>query len=574
MILALGISACGVSDLSKEPLWTGEVIDNVLARAKHEGKTAPAKASRFEVTLRPGKKQILRVAGRIRSRDEGEEGSIGPADFVVEIDGKSVARKQLRSHDSHASFEYLIDLEDYADREIKAVFLQKNHDPSGTKSGWKRVSIESRRRVRRRTASEGPNVLFLMVDTVRADHCSLYGYERKTTPNLDRLAALSLVFDRAISPAAWTLPSVASMLTGRYSIEMKAVDGLGLRQQDVTFAELLLDEGYTTMAVSTNPLIGQSHAFDQGFETFILDPWEKAGTVNRHFSNWLETAVSTQWFAYLHYIDPHDPYEAPAPFLGKYSDREYQGEFLRAKALNELANTINYGLEAPFPVDGADVEFLRDRYDEEISYWDSTLGLLLRDLEEKDVLDRTIIVVVSDHGEEFGDHGKYKHGKHLFQETIHVPLVVSFPNSKLTGRRTDAVETRLLMPSLLGYLGIKNPQGVRGDLFQASQVTGRAVSYSRYTVKPDDPHTRMGLVADLQGDRKLIHETDLERDLFYNLGLDPLETDDVSERNSSGYDRRLRSLEEWLNVHPRPAGARSHISDETVEHLRALGYVQ
>ncbi len=574
MILAFGITGCGVSDLSKETLWSNKVIDNVLARAKHEGKKAGGKAARFEAVLHPGKQQVLRVSGRIRSRDKGEDGSIGPANFVVEIDGRQVAHKQLRSPENHASFEYVIDLENFVGQDVKVSFLQRNHDPEGTESGWKYIAVESRKRVRRRNASEGPNVLFLLVDTVRADHCSLYGYERQTTPNLDQLAARSLVFDRAISPAAWTLPSVASMLTGRYSIEMKAVDGLGLRQQDMTLAELLLDEGFTTMAVSANPLIGPSHAFDQGFETFVQNSWENAANVNQHFSEWLKTAVSTQWFAYLHYIDPHDPYMAPSPFLGQFSDREYQGEFLRAKALNELANTINYGLTTPFPVDGADLEFLRDRYDEEISYWDSTLGRLIENLERESVLDRTIIIVVSDHGEEFGDHGKFKHGKHLFQETIHVPLVVSFPNSELVGRRIDAVETRLLMSSLLGHLGIKKPRGVRGDLFQSSQGTGRAVSYTRYTVKPDDPHTRMGLIADLQGERKLIHETDRGKDLFFNLGPDPLETDDVSEHGSAEYESRHRALEDWMQSHPRPAGARSQISDETVEHLRALGYVQ
>ncbi|MEN8165134.1 MAG: sulfatase, partial [Acidobacteriota bacterium] len=391
--------------------------------------------------------QVLRVSGRIRSRDKGEAGSIGPADFAVEINGRSVARKKLRSSESHESFEYVIDLKEFAGQEVKAEFFHRNHDPKGTESGWKRIVVESRRTVRRRNASEGPNVLFLRVDAVRADHCSLYGYERQTTPNLDRLGARSLVFDTAISPAAWTLPSVASMLTGKYSVKMGAVDGFGLRHKDVTLAELMVDEGLTTMAVSTNPLIGPSHAFDQGFETFILEPWERAAAVNRYFSKWLDTAESTQWFAYLHYIDPHDPYEAPPPFLGQFSDRGYRGEFVRSKALNEIANTVNYGIDPPFPVGDADLEFLRDRYDEEIRYWDSTLGQLIDDLERRNVLDRTIIVVVSDHGEEFADHGKFKHGKHLYQETINVPLLVSFPGSELVGRRTDAVETRLLMSS-------------------------------------------------------------------------------------------------------------------------------
>ena len=155
-----------------------------------------------------------------------------------------------------------------------------------------------------------------------------------------------------------------------------------------------------------------------------------------------------------------------------------------------------------------------------------------------------------------------------------MPLLVSFPGSELVGRREDAVETRLLMSSLLAYLGVDRPAGIRGDLFEKAIITDQAVSYSRYTVTPDDPHTRMGLVAQIRGQWKLISETDREGDLLFNLALDPSEKDDRSAVDPDAHRENRGALEEWLNYHPRPAGARPAISDDTLEALRALGYVQ
>lgn len=575
VVLAATLWSCSAPDLSQEPLWFEEETDNVLLDLRRQFGSIIVTASKFECDLAPEKNQVLKVSGRIR-RAEGRAGggTIGPADFVVEIDGRQVASNQLRSHKDHESFEYRIDLDDFAGQEVRAVFRQKNHDPDQTEASWKSISVLQRRKVKRQLADEGLNVLFLMVDTVRSDHCSLNGYERQTTPNLDRLAVDSLVFDRAIAPAAWTLPSVASMLTGKFSIKMRAVDGIGLRSHDTTLAEVLNREGWTTAAVSSNPLIAPSHAFDQGFETFIEDPWARAEGVNEHFFDWLDGAEGTRWFAYLHYIDPHDPYDAPRPFRGEYADPDYAGPFTEDKALIQLSNTVNFGLEAPFPFGEEDLAYLRDRYDEEIRYWDSCLGRLMEELESRDLMDRTVIVVVSDHGEEFGDHGKFKHGKHLYEETIHVPLVVRIPGSDLVGRRRDSVETRLLMSSMLQLFSIKRPVGVRGNIFSLHEVNNRVVTYTRYTVRPDDPRSRLGLVAQMRGPWKLISETDVPGDVFFNLNWDPVEQRPIEEKDSEAYEQQREALDRWLQSHPRPPMARSEISEETIEDLRALGYVQ
>ncbi|MEN8165377.1 MAG: hypothetical protein ABFS37_14700, partial [Acidobacteriota bacterium] len=128
--------------------------------------------------------------------------------------------------------------------------------------------------------------------------------------------------------------------------------------------------------------------------------------------------------------------------------------------------------------------------------------------------------------------------------------------------------------SLLEHLGIDRPAGIRGNLFQLEQDSDRAISYSRYTVRPDDPHARMGLAAQIRGQWKLIEETDREGDLLFNLPLDPLEKDDRSEEGLNAYRPNRYALDMWLKTHRRPRRNRSVISDETVEDLRALGYVQ
>jgi len=433
--------------------------------------------------------------------------------------------------------------------------------------------LERRQAIARKNENEGPNVLVILVDTFRADHAGLYGYGRHTTPELDAFSKDALVFDHALSPAAWTLPSVASLMTGQPSCQMAAVDGVGLPQKDQTIAELMLDDGITTAAFSTNPLIGPSHGFDQGFETFEYFPWQRASEVNTKFFKWLDRAGGLQWFAYLHYIDPHDPYEPPPKFQ-IFRSPDYRGVFRKKKALNQMAKRVNYGKALPFEVHHSDIQYLRDCYDEEIHYWDSCFGQLVRRLRQKELLDHTIVVVLADHGEAFGEHGKFKHGQQVYEEAVHVPLVIRFPGKAHAGRKYQSVETRWLGGTLLNALKLKRPRFLRGNLLKLPPAEEAITIYTRYTIRPDDAKTRRGLYAQWDANWKYIQDLGRSSEELYDLPKDPLERENLLQKDIGVVDEMRAGLAEYMKEHPSRRHQDEVPSEETIEQLRALGYVQ
>jgi len=566
-VLALG--ACRHETLIKQPLMKTVGVEDLLRSAtfKGEGPAAEAPLLRVDTSVRKGK--ILHVAGLLKAPEKPGESREGSVEFSASLGGRVIFRKNYPPGCSREVFDQEIDLGNFAGTQARLVFQIRAENGNNTDARWRFIRMEDRRRVRRKTAGAGPNILFLLVDTFRAAEAGIYGYSRPTTPNLDRFAQNALVFDHAVSPAAWTLPSVASMMTGKYSLCMNAVDGIGLSQRDTTLAEVLINNGVTTAGFSANPLIDAVHAFDQGFETFEHFPWADAGKVNRHFEKWLDRAGGLQWFAYLHYIDPHDPYHAPEGF-GRFHDPSYDGVFRSPGSLLELANAVNFDREAPFDVDKKDLEYLQDCYDEEIHYWDAEFGRLLTLLEKKGLVDNTIIVVVADHGEAFAEHGKYKHGQQVYEEAVHVPLLLSIPGRK--GRVSGTVETRLIAGTLLKLLEIKVPMRMQGDLLENHD--DRAAVYTRYGIDPDDPRTRRALFALFDGHWKYINDVGRNREELYDLSSDPGERVDRAAREDDVISRFHKALEDFRAHCPDKRHRELAPDETTIEELRALGYVR
>jgi len=567
------LTNCNHTELRNRPLYRTRVADDLLARARTPSGEPASKAHRLKFDATIGPRMTLHVAGVLTRAKRDTSSSPENVEFSASLDGRIIFRRNF-GPDRQGRFDEMIDLHPFKSGESRLVFQIRPRLINGAKGRWKTLRLEVLRQIERHTDADGPNVLVILVDTFRADHAGLYGYTRReTTPNLDAFGKTALVFDHAISPAAWTLPSVASTMTGRYTTTLGAVDGKGLRLQDQTLAEVMLDAGITTAAFSTNPLIGPSHEFNQGFETFEHFPWARAEEVNRRFFRWLDDAKGLQWFVYLHFIDPHDPYEAPKPWQ-VFRDSEYNGAFLNDKALNQLARSVNYDNAAPFPVDSRDVEFLKACYDEEIRYWDAQFGALLTQLERHGLDDRTIVVVLSDHGEGFGDHGKFKHGQQVYEESVHVPLILSVPGSGLAGRHRETVETRELGGTLLKLVGIRRPRSLRGNLLKPkSEIGPPSTLYTRYTIRPDDATTRRGLFALFHGRWKYIRDVGRNTEELYDLEADPQERQNFSAENPDRLTYFRALLEAFRHDHPRPKHSGNGPTEETIKDLRALGYV-
>jgi arylsulfatase A-like enzyme len=303
--------------------------------------------------------------------------------------------------------------------------------------------------------TDGPlNVLLVLVDTLRADHMQSYGYERETTPNLLEWSEKAVVFDQALSQAAWTVPSVSSILTGLYATSHKGwYLSSDLPQAHITLAELFQTAGYQTQALVKSIVVTEEKGFAQGFSGFSYVAGPNAhlasaeGLTNAAIGS-LRTLSEEEapFFLYLHYMDPHSDYIAPDPWYGLFdsgvnSDLTGLDAEVRAFVAGEKTATQD------------DIQRLLDLYDGEIAYWDHQFGRLLDHLEKTGLDKNTVVVLMADHGEAFFEHGQWFHGD-LYQENLRVPLMVSVPG--IAGRRvTGPVQTIDVTPTLAGLCGLE-----------------------------------------------------------------------------------------------------------------------
>jgi arylsulfatase A-like enzyme len=340
--------------------------------------------------------------------------------------------------------------------------------------------VESRRTAGLPPAPKGsPNILLLVMDTERADHVSTYGYGRPTTPHLDSLAAEATLFEWAIAPSSWTLPSHASIFTGRTVHEHLAGEkssrhllGASLR----TLAEALDGHGYATGGFVANTYwagrhtglargflhyedyygtIGDAfHRTELGRKVFQWAPdfgWvdiigrKRAPTVNQEFLSWTDRVHGRPFFAFLNYMDVHSPYFPPDGFEGRLGPRRPD---LRPTRL-EIGNERH---QVPSP---EKMTYLVDRYDECLLYLDASIGQLLDELARRGVLDHTIVIVTADHGEHLGEHGIVQHAASLYTQEIRVPLIIRYPGVVPSGVRIPRpVTTTDLGATVLDLAGL------------------------------------------------------------------------------------------------------------------------
>jgi arylsulfatase A-like enzyme len=403
--------------------------------------------------------------------------------------------------------------------------------------------------------SDTPNVLLIVLDTQRAANTSLYGSARRTTPGLERLAESSVVFDRAIATTPWTLPSHASMFTGRLNRELGTGFARPLDSRYPTLAEALVSSGYTTAGFVSNLIFTTDfYGLDRGFLRYEDQPrspgmtlasswltrhairtlrsWvgnrqdlvrKRAEDVNRRFLNWLEAEDYRPFFVFLNYYDAHDPYLPPAPFDTLY--REIGGRY-------HIERDQDSGLYTT-----SELEELEAAYDAGIAYQDHHVGLLLDSLESRGIMEETLVLVTSDHGESFGEHGWVAHANSVHLTEVHVPLLIRPPGGLSTGRRVEAaVSLRDLPATVLGVLGLD--QGP----FPGHSLGAYLTQDAGVTDPPSSPavsELRGQWSSLIDGAYHYLRGPDGEEEL-YDIGLDPLEEHDLS-----GDPRRLEVLQRF-----------------------------
>lgn len=433
-------------------------------------------------------------------------------------------------------------------------------------------------------AASRPNVILISIDTLRADHLSAYGYARETAPRIAAFAKRAVVFEEAYSQSPKTAASHMSLMTGLYP-EVHRVGNPGrdrvrvrLSDEIPTLAEVLRRGGYHTHALHGGANVRAEFGFDRGFEHYVEE---------RDLADWLrrarevvlahEASPGAPLFLFLHTYEVHAPYDPPAAHARLFVDPGYAGRIVASPeelAQKAYPERMRFFWQQVDPSSPDDLRHLADLYDAGIHYTDAQLGAFLEWLETQPLWADTLLVLLSDHGEEFGEHGELRHTT-LHRETLHVPLVVRFPDADPAHRprRVPAV-VRLIdvMPSVLDAAGLPAPAHAQGRSLLPLLRDGSA----------DAPvvlsQIRQGSAAALRvGEWKLIRRK--HRDQLYRLSDDPAERvdlhDALPERAAELAARLDAMLADSAALRASFAEPRSGVIDaETLEQLRALGYLQ
>jgi arylsulfatase A-like enzyme len=402
-------------------------------------------------------------------------------------------------------------------------------------------------------AKPRPNVLMIVLDTLRADHVSCLGKSRPTTPALDALAREGTLYATCISPGSWTLPSHASLFTGLYFRDHRAgCQTLRLDVELTTLAEALGGAGYATVGFSNNPWLGSGTGLTQGFAEFH-DVWRDRGATvdqgaavtNERALAWIDDrpAKSAPFFMFVNYLEPHLAYAPPPPFDRAYLPEE--ADPARVARLRAFRNPddLAHDLKVPGHVlEDEDLKILAAQYAGEVAYLDSRLGELVQGLRSRGLLDGTLLVVTSDHGEHLGDHGLLDHKMSLYDALLHVPLVLRYPASIPSGLVvTGLVQTNDVYPTVLATCGIQAPPppGSRLLPFDDERDSTRTLALAEFdrpapfaqVVKQQFPDGDFApfdrsLLALRTPRYKLIVGSDGRREL-YDVSLDPGEKNDL-----------------------------------------------
>lgn len=319
------------------------------------------------------------------------------------------------------------------------------------------------------------NVVIIGVDTLRPDHLGCYGYGRETSPAIDRLAARGVLFDNVYSQSPWTLPSFATVFTSLYPMQHGAFTPVKkLRADLTTLPMMLLKRGYSTAAIVNAPFLSPEYRLDRGFEYYdYRGPFAErvaSGTTTNALA-WIDKHIGEPFLIFVHYFDPHMPYAPPEPYDTMFYP-DYKGDLscpffmdlgrrrpIAAFPIGLLRSVDTKHARTMSSLSTEDWNYIRALYDGEIAFTDEAVGKLLDGLDERGLTDNTLIIFLSDHGEEFYEHEGFEHGHTLYDEVIKVPLIVSLPGQVPENVRV-AEHVRLIdiAPTVLDYLGVE-PSG-------------------------------------------------------------------------------------------------------------------
>jgi len=499
-----------------------------------------------------------------------------------------------------------VDLSRLAGTQVSFVFRTESvldESADGARSGtlsfnspvWSSPILHSTRTSRSLTT---PNVVLISLDTLRADHLGCYGYHRSTSPNIDAFSEEAFLFEKAVAPSSWTLPSHASLFTGLHPVAHGAVSypwvpvsvvfpGIPcIRNSEITLAELAREHGYMTAAYTEGVLVRAALGFSQGFDIYSDgEPTyhEMAETTFGKALAWVQTYKQLPFFLFIHTYEIHAPYSPPKRFAAMF-DKEYGGP-------------VGTRIEMCYPkVEGwseADRTHIEALYDGEIAYTDEVVGDFLGQLRRMGLLDNTVVIILSDHGEEFYEHGGVEHWKTLYDEVLHVPLIMRLPGANPPAGRvsrqvslTDVYATvaELLainrdMPpdcmSLLPLMGMSKS----GEHYTRTVVVSDLNELNREKLAQDPMRAWWRMQSVRTGEEKYIKSEKKQVEELFDLREDPGEQNDIAVDNQARLAEYRASLAAFIksvtagrSQAPADAWRTPILTEEDRRRLKALAY--
>jgi arylsulfatase A-like enzyme len=420
------------------------------------------------------------------------------------------------------------------------------------------------------------NVILISIDTLRADRLGCYDYDKEISPNIDSFASEGIQFTKAISQSAWTLPAHASLFTGLYpSVHGAYNSRRNLSSSYLTLAEILYNSGYSTAAFTGAGYLNPKYGFKQGFENY-----KRFHTLDSEdIWQYIENRNGEPFFLFLHTYTVHD-YYVPDELMERIND-EFCKNFNDWQSIKQFLS--KYCIEDLGDESSDTLDCLKNRYDLSILYIDQQFGSLMNGLADRELLEKTLVILLSDHGEEFGEHSRTGHGKTLYNEQIHIPLLIRVPGRIPENQVIyDIIELIDVFPTILEYLGIPVPKSIDGhslvSLIEGGKEPFDRFAFSEISNEEDEKYaicgTSMKLIYSPKAENSLSSDgEDLETfKVTWGSGWieDPVDTTDkeLLDTFNKWYTRMVNQKETSLS--------RDEISIDPAlrEELKALGYIQ
>ena len=466
-----------------------------------------------------------------------------------------------------------------------------------------------------------PNIILIVLDTVRRDRLSCYGYSKTTTPNIDRLAQQGVLFKNAYSSSCWTPPAHSSLFTGNYPSKTGVLGGIrALPESNLTLAEILKREQYITLAVAANSMISASFGYGQGFyaydelyrveggyknvvfflrESFLYGPLQNeprtqpfvkilsaaiirrktaaifvgsefsAVHANERVFFWLDRIPRDRpFFFFINYLDAHSPYDPPDSLV-EQTGKSYDGwiKGVEGFELMDALRTVEEELKQGSQIARSDATYLSDLYDGEIRFLDQKVGELVNGLRERSLMDNTLLIITSDHGEQFGEHKLMEHRNSLYEELVRIPLLFYYPGQFSPSAVPVAISLCDVPVTILDLLQIQAPEDVQGrsllPLLNGGRYGGKVLA------------EWMDLKTILKGGWKYIFSPSQGREELYSISGDPGERVNRLREEEDIREDMKNSLVTWMDsFEPQEVPDREVEMNESMrERLRALGYI-